>query len=119
MTAETIQRLEEEITAAYSDTTSTTDAGRRLIRLPKVNFPVGCKPEAGVALIVLDPTASKPDLYLAEVPSLPSGNRVSVGTVAVAGQTWQTFSFNLNWDEGGHTGVQFVEGKLARLRRAS
>jgi hypothetical protein len=119
MTAETIQRLEQEITAAYSDTTSTTDAGRRLIQIPKVNFPVGCKPEVGVALIVLDPTAPKPDLYLVEVPSLPSGNRVSVGTVAVAGQTWQTFSFNLNWDEGGHTGVQFVEGKLARLRRAS
>jgi hypothetical protein len=119
MTAETIQRLEEEITAAYPDTKSTTDAGRRLIRLPKVDFPLGCKPEAGVALIVLDPNAPKPDLYLAEIPSLPSGTRVSVGTVTVAGETWQTFSFNLNWNEGGHTGVQFVEGKLARLRRAS
>jgi hypothetical protein len=119
MTPETIQRLEEEIAAAYPDGTSTTDGGRRLIRLPKVHFPIGCKPEAGVALVVLDPNAPKPDLHLAEVPALPSGNRVSVGTIAVAGQTWQTFSFNLNWDEGGHTGLQFVEGKLARLRRGS
>lgn len=119
MTPETIQRLEGEIKTAYPDGTSATDAGRRLIRLPEVQFPAGCKPEGGAALVVLDPNAPKPELYLAEVPALPSGNRVSIGTIVVAGQTWQTFSFNLNWDDAAHTALQFIEGKLARLRRGS
>lgn len=119
MTAGTIQLIEEELRAAYPEATAATDAGRRLIRLPEVHFPAGCKPEIAAALMVLDPNAPKPDLYLNVVPVLRSGNQVSTGTVTLAGQTWQTFSFNVAWDEGRHTAIQFIEGKLARLRRGS
>jgi hypothetical protein len=116
---ETIQLHEEELRASYPNAVAATDGGRRLIQLPQVHFPAGCKPETGSALIVLDPATPKPDLYLTQVPTLPSGNQVSIGTVTLAGQTWQTFSFNVTWEEGKHTAIQFVEGKLARLRRGS
>ena len=119
MTTETIRLMEEELKAAYPAATATTEGGRKLIRLPEVDFPSGCKPERGAALIVLDPNAPKPDMFLNEVPVLPSGNRVSAGVVTVAGQSWQTFSFNVTWEEGWHTAIQFVEEKLARLRRGS
>ena len=119
MTTETIQLLEEELRTSYPKAVATTDGGRRLIQLPQVHFPAGCNPETGGALIVLDPAAPKPELHLVQVPTLPSGNQVSIGTVTLAGQTWQTFSFNVIWEEGRHTAIQFVEGKLARLRRAS
>lgn len=119
MTRETITIVEEELKAAYPTATAATDGSRRLIRLPEVHFPAGCEPEAGGALIVLDPAAPKPEMYLTEVPVLPSGNRVSIGTVTVAGQSWQTFSFNVTWEEGRHTAIQFVEAKLARLHRGS
>ena len=119
MTAETIRLIEAELRAAYPATTAATEGSLRLIRLPEVHFSSGCRPATGSALVVLDPNAPKPDMYLSEVPALPSGNRVSVGTVTVAGQSWQTFSFNVTWEEGRHTAIQFLEGKLARLRRGS
>lgn len=119
MREETIRLAEQELKAAYPEATAATDGSRRLIRLPEVHFPSGCRPAIGTALVILDPNAPKPDVYLSEVPVLHSGNRVSIGNVMVAGQSWQTFSFNVIWEEGRHTAIQFLEGKLARLRRGS
>jgi len=119
VTTETIELLEAELRASYPAAIAATDAGRRLIQLPQIHFPAGCNPETGSALVILDPTTPKPDLYLTKVPTLPSGNQVSIGTLTLAGQTWQSFSFNVTWEEGKHTAIQFVEGKLARLRRGS
>jgi hypothetical protein len=118
MTPETIQRLEEELAIAYSGVSAATDGSRRLLRLP-VQFPDGCRPATTEAIIALDPSATQPQLHLLEVPALPNGTRPNVGTTTVAGQSWQTFSFNVLWDEGRHTAVQFVEAKLARFRRAA
>jgi hypothetical protein len=119
VTAETIRLIEAELRAAYPAATATTDGNRRLLRLPEILFPRGCRPDTGSALVVLDPNALKPELYLSEVPVLPSGNRVSVGTVTIGGQSWQTFSYNVGWEEGRHSAIQFLEGKLARLRRGT
>jgi hypothetical protein len=119
MTTDTIQRLEQELLAAYSAAVLATDGSRRLIRLPEVHCPEGCNPATVEALVLLDANAAKPELYLREVPTLTSGVRPNIGTVTVAGSTWQTFSFNLLWDENTHTAIQFLEGKLARFRRAS
>src|SRR5215472_15689852 len=114
MTRETIELVEKELKAAYPAATAATNGNRRLIRLPEVPYPSGCRPATGTALVVLDPNSPKPELYLNEVPVLPSGSRVSIGSVMVAGESWQTFSFNVIWEEGRHTGIQFVESKLAR-----
>jgi len=119
VTLETIRIIEEELKAAYPTAIAALDGNRRLVELLEVDFPRGCRPGTGSALIVLDPNSPKPGVYLREVPALPSGNRVSAGTVLVAGQSWQTFSFNVAWEEGKHTAVQFLEAKLARLRRGA
>jgi len=117
MTLETIQLLEQELRATYPSAVTALDGGRRLVSLPEVDFPKGCRPSMGGALVVLDPNAAKPEMYLSQVPVLPSGGSVSVGTVSIGGQAWQTFSFNVAWEEGKHNAIQYVEAKLARLRR--
>jgi hypothetical protein len=119
MTGETIRLVEEELKAAYPEASATTDGNRRLIKLPEVHYPLGCRPATGTVLVVLDPSAPKPEVYLSEAPVLPSGSRVSIGNVTIAGQSWQTFSFNAAWEEERHTAIQFLEGKLARFRRGS
>lgn len=119
MTSDNIARFESELKDAYGGATVTTDGGRRLVRLPALQLPDGCKPSSTVGLVVLDPTAAKPDLVLKEVPTMKSGSRPAVGTIGIAGESWQSYSFNLQWEEEKHTAIQFVEGKLRRLGRES
>jgi hypothetical protein len=119
VTTETITRFEQELKDGFSGAASALDGTRHLLKL-EVHFPAGCKPEKTRALVVLDPAGAAPELYLAELPTLASGNRPAGGTVSVGGKIWNTFSFALrNWNVDTHTAVQFVEGKLRRFALAS
>ena len=114
-----LERLEEELKASYDGAASTQDGNRRLVRLP-VTLPSGCRPKTALALVVLDPRADKPEIYLSTVPTLPSGARPAMGEVVIVGETWNSFSYALrNWEAATHTGEQFVQGKLRRFGLAA
>jgi len=120
MQPHTVERLDAELRHAYVGATSTSDTGRRLIKLPAVHFPAGCRPDTARALVVIDPASNMPELYLSDVPVLPSGIKPSTGQVVIAGETWNTYSFALrNWEADKNTGEQFVQGKLRRFSLAA
>jgi hypothetical protein len=106
----------EELAAGYDDAARTDEGQKTLIRLPRIFFPRGCNPSETSALVVLDEQQPAPQLLIKQVPTLPNGiTPRSTGTVSVAGETWNTFSFNQPWDEDAHTAIQFVEGRLRRF----
>lgn len=115
MTQETIVRLVSELKVAFPGARTAGDGAQTLVRLPSVPFPRGCQPAASEALVVLDPQAA-PQLHLKVIPSRPDGGRPrSTGTTTVAGESWCTFSFNMQWDESRHSAEQFVHGRLRRF----
>ncbi len=115
MTQEIVDRLAAELKAAFPDAKVARDGTQTLVRIPSVSFPNGCQPTASEALVVLDPQAA-PQLYLKVIPTRSDGGIPrSTGTTAVAGESWCTFSFNLQWDENRHSGEQFVLGRLQRF----
>jgi hypothetical protein len=120
MKTETIERLERELKQSYRGVLSATDAGRRLVKLPEVYFPRGCRPEVSEALVVLDPAADKPEFYLSVFPTLASGAVPARGQIFIGGQNWNTFSYSLqHWQADENTAEQFVEGKLRRFALAT
>lgn len=115
MTQESIERLVAELKAVFPDARSAREGTQTLVRLPSVSFPKGCRPAASEALVVLDPQAP-PQLHLKVIPTRSDGGTPrSTGTTTIAGESWCTFSFNLQWDENRHSGEQFVLGRLRRF----
>lgn len=115
MTQETIDRLVTELKAAFLGAKTAQEGTQTLVRLPSVSFPKGCQPATSEALVVLDPQAA-PQLYLKVIPTRSDGGAPrSTGTTTVAGESWCTFSFNVQWDENRHSAVQFVFGRLRRF----
>ena len=115
MTQETVDRLGAELKAAFAGAKIAREGTQTLVRLPSVPFPNGCEPATSEALVVLDPQAA-PQLYLKVIPSRSDGGTPrSTGTTTVAGESWCTFSFNMQWDENRHSGEQFVFGRLRRF----
>ena len=84
MNPDTMQRFENELRQAFDGCVVANDANRKLIRLATVDFPDGCIPQRSAALVVLDPSADKPEFYLAQVPRLASGNQPATGQSLVA-----------------------------------
>ncbi len=117
MTPETIERTVLELKERYCGATVARDGRLTLVKLPEVHFPNGCQPPISEAMVGLDPSKAKPDLYLKVIPSVPNQGQPSYGAAIVGGNSWCTFSFNLQWDEAKHTAVQFVEGMLRRFAR--
>lgn len=119
MNSDTMQRFEDELRQAFDGSVVANDANRKLIRLATVDFPDGCIPQISAALVVLDPTADKPEFYLAQVPRLASGTQPATGQVMVGGEIWNTYSYAVqNWDQIRSTAVQFVQAKLRRFALA-
>ncbi len=106
-----------ELEERYPGATVANDQGRTLVKLPKVWFPPGCKPEYTEGLVLVSPGQPRPELYLRVIPTLPSGGQVTSNAVQVAGESYLTYSFNLNWEEKRNTATQFIEGKLRRFAR--
>lgn len=117
MTSETIDRLAAELKVAFPGARTARDGTQTLVRFPSVPFPEGCRPAESEALMVLDPQAA-PQLYLKVIPTRSDGGTPrSTGTTTVAGESWCTFSFNVQWDENRHSGAQFVYARLQRFAR--
>ncbi len=117
MKPENSARFVDEVAQAYANATSTTEANKTYLRLPKVNFPLGCSPSETAALVVLE-NGQPPQLLIKALPKLPNGKEPrSCSATTVAGDSWYTFSFTFKqpWDEDRHTAVQFIEGRLRRF----
>ena len=116
MTLQTISRIAEELSQEYRGTATAKEGSATLVRLSKIMFPDGCQPAATEALVLLDTNRDKPLLLLKALPTLKNGTKPrSTGTATAAGESWTTFSFNQPWNEGLHSGLQFVEGRLRRF----
>lgn len=116
MKHENLTRIVEELAAGYDDAARTDEGQKTMVRLPRIIFPDGCNPNETSALVVLDEQQPVPQLFIKQVPTLPNGGPPrSVSVVSIAGETWNTFSFNQPWDENTHTAIQFVEGRLRRF----
>jgi hypothetical protein len=112
---ETISRLADELTREYSGAAAATEGAVSLVKLPRVNYPTGCKPGNTSAIVVLDPQQPAPRLLVKELPTLKNGRAPrSTGAEHVGGEGWYSFSFNQPWSEQ-NTGLQFVEGRLRRF----
>ena len=111
-----VEKLLQELAAAYPDATTATEGGRTLVKILKVDFPRGCMPGHSSVLVVLEVRSAAPQLYVKELPKLANGGTPrSTSSATVGGESWQTFSFNQPWDENKNTAIQFVEGRLRRF----
>jgi hypothetical protein len=118
MTHDRIKEIVADLIEAFPGAKTAQDGERTLVRLASVPFPKGCRPESTEALVILAPNAAQPELYVKQIPTRPDGGAPrSTGTTTVAGESWCTFSFSLQWDEARHTGKQFVLGRFARFAR--
>jgi hypothetical protein len=118
MTAESISRFASELERTSVGVLRTEDAGRTLLRVKGARFPTGCIPGSTDALVVLDPAQPKPRLLVKDKPRTPKGMEPrNVNPETVAGESWFCFSYNVAWDEGRHTAMQFVEGAIRRFAK--
>jgi hypothetical protein len=118
MTAANIERVVAELLAHYRGAQTAREGELTLIRLPAVELPEGCTPRTMQALVVLHPGEPKPRFYIDRIPSFSNGVVPrSMNATPVAGESWYGYSFNIQWDDNRHTGVQFVEGQLRRFAK--
>jgi hypothetical protein len=118
MSPETITRCAQELLEKYAGSQSALDGGRVLVRLPVVHLPEGCVPPSTEALIILDPAQAKPRLLVRDKPRTPTGAHPrNVSPETAGGEAWHSFSYNVAWQEGKHTAVQFVESALRRFAK--
>lgn len=116
MKPENRARIIDELGEAYPSATSAVEGTRTLIKIPSVHLPSGCTPLQTAVLVVIEESQSAPQLYVRVLPTLPNGRAPrSTSSVQFGGESWHTFSFNQPWDEGRHTALQFVEGRLRRF----
>lgn len=116
VTTEHIERLIAELAEDYPNSERAVDGGSTLVRIPELYLPRGCAPETTLGLVVLDPTQPKPQFFVRQVPRLANGATPrNVTPTTVGGESWFTYSFNLQWDEHRNSAVQFVEGQLRRF----
>ena len=115
LTEQLIERLVGEMRERFPDAAVAKDAARTLVRLPALALPPGCEPEVTDVLVALAPGAA-PELFIRQIPRRPGGVVPrSTGTTVIAGESWCTFSFNLQWDPNRHSAEQFVQGRLRRF----
>lgn len=72
-----------------------TDAGLRYVHVPTLRLPSGCAPAVASALICMDPRDNYPTrLFLAEKIATTAAALNWNMSVAIAGRTWHSFSWN-------------------------
>jgi hypothetical protein len=70
------------------------DAGQRYVHVPKLRLPNGCAPQETAALICMDPRDNYPTrLFLLSQISTTARALNWNMSVAIAGQTWHSFSW--------------------------
>jgi hypothetical protein len=101
MHTETITHAVEELRGVYGDSVQESrEGGRTLIKIAGVELPPGCRPEKSDVLVVLDPAAARPVVYVRPGVLLPNGaSPRSTSPTAVGGESWLGFSFAFPWTE--------------------
>jgi len=81
--------------AISSGISTFTDAGQRYVHVPTLRLPCGCTPAEAAALICMDARDNYPTrLFLSERISTTARQLNWNTSVAIAGQTWHSFSWN-------------------------
>jgi hypothetical protein len=81
--------------AISSGISTFADAGQRYVYVPALRLPSGCTPAVAAALICMDPRDNYPTrLFLSEKVSTTARQLNWNTSVAIAGQTWHSFSWN-------------------------
>lgn len=81
--------------AISSGISAFVDAGCRYVHLPALRFPMDCAPSSAAALICMDTRDGYPTrLYVSERVVTPSRALNWNSTVAIAGKTWHSYSWN-------------------------
>lgn len=88
---------------------------RTLVRIQEVELYPTCKPASTPLLLVLDPAKPKPLPYVRPGQLLANGKPPkSTSVVAVGGDSWMQFSFNIPWAEQ-HGIVRFIAAARQRF----
>src|SRR5687768_13322719 len=104
MTKENVERFLAEIAQEYAGAAQVKEGAQHFVRIPLVHFPEGCTPPTTAALVVLEEQQPIPQMFVKDLPKLPSGKSPrSISSATLAGESWQGFSFNQRWDENFHT----------------
>ncbi|SRR5713101_353299 len=118
MTEDNIGRLVSELQEAYPGATVAREGRTVMVKLKQVHFPHGCLPESTEALVLLDPAQPKPRILVRHKPRTPGGmDPRNVNSESAASESWFGFSYNVPWEEGRHTAVQFVASAMRRFAR--
>ena len=95
-----------------------SSGGGTLVRMTEAPLPNGCAPPITPALLVIQAAGGKPALYVKPNIKLPNGaSPRSTSVVAIEGEEWLQFSYNVSWDENVHSLVQFVAASLRRFAK--
>lgn len=93
--------------------------GATLVKLHEAPLPKGCSPARTPVLLVVPPGQGKPVLHVKPGVKLPNGAAPrSTSVVAIEGEEWLQFSYNVTWDENAHSLLQFVAAGLRRFAKA-
>jgi hypothetical protein len=118
MDAATITTAVEELRAAYGERVRVAqDGARTLVRLDGVGVPAGCQPAASEFLLLFEPGAAKPQHFVRPGQTLSNGKAPkNSSTVAIAGESWMTFSYNIPYRDGDSL-LRFVAALQLRFGR--
>jgi hypothetical protein len=110
----------QEMKAAYGEVATTTDTqGQLLIRISRVDLPMGCKPDGTPVMLVWSDGQPRPKVSVKPGIKLSNGGIPrSTSTVQIEGEAWMQFSYAFSWDKDSHTLVQLVEAALRRFAKS-
>lgn len=118
MTTEVLAGDLEDVKCQYQSVKVAINGPLTYVRIESVSLPQGCNPESTPVLLVLRPGQPKPEIYVKPGAKLPNGRDPrSTIVVAIEGETWLQFSYQLSWDPNQHSLVQFIEGALRRFAK--
>ncbi len=88
---------------------------RTLVRINDIELYETCRPRSTPVLLVLDPSQPKPAVHVQPGQALANGKAPrSTSVVAVGGESWMQFSFNIPW-EVRHGIVRFLAAARQRF----
>lgn len=118
MDATTITTAVEELRAAYGeDVRVAQDGVRTLVGLDGIALPAGCQPATNDLMLLFEPGAAKPQHFVRPGQTLSNGKPPkNSSTVAIAGESWMTFSYNIPYRDGDSL-ARFVAALQVRFGR--
>jgi hypothetical protein len=118
MDAATITAAVDELRVTYGERVRVAqDGARTLVGLDSIALPAGCQPARNDFMLLFEPAAAKPQHFIRPGQTLSNGKPPkNSSTVAIAGESWLTFSYNVPYREGDSL-VRFVAALQVRFGR--